>query len=345
LKICLLSRFFDLKTNSGIGRVGIEVRDRLIKRGYEVITLQVSSESHLRYLKYTAWDLRHLPKADIYHSITPMESIYLPKDKSVATILDLIPILYPEKSGARMNLNPINRFLGSKYFQFGVKQAVKCKHVVTISDETKNELVVFFNISKDKISVLYPGIREDLKPKPKPDNVFRIGYLGQLDHRKRVDLLIKAFTKTDIDGELVIAGTGADKEALSSLANNDKRIKFLGFVPDDKIVDFYNSLDLFCFPTAVEGFGLPIIEAMACKKPILTLRDSIIPKVVKDMTYEALNLGQMLQNLYDSWDITGWRNYAAPNKVSSNYSFSKYFTWDRYVDGLENIFKEVASGK
>jgi 6-phosphogluconate dehydrogenase (decarboxylating) len=114
MKICLLSRFFDLKTNSGIGRMGIEIRDRLIKRGHDVITRQVSSTSHLAYLKYTAWDLRHLPDADVYHAITPMESIWLPKEKSVATILDLIPILYPDKAGARMNLNPVNRILGSE---------------------------------------------------------------------------------------------------------------------------------------------------------------------------------------------------------------------------------------
>jgi glycosyltransferase involved in cell wall biosynthesis len=345
MKICLLSRFFDLKTNSGIGRVGIEVRDRLIKRGHTVTTLQVKSESHLDYLKYTAWDLRHLPEADIYHSITPMESIWLNKNKSVSTILDLIPILHANKAGARMNLNPVNRLLGAGYFKFGVQQAVKCKHIVTISKETKADLVRLFDVPENKITVLYPGIREDLEPKESWHPRFTIGYLGQLDHRKRVHLLIKAFKAANINAELLIAGTGPDEQKLKELAGADNRIKFLGFVPDDKICDFYNSIDLFCFPTACEGFGLPIVEAMACEKPVLVLADAIIPMNIKDKCYftHSDKFNEMLQNLKQSWDLN-WVGTRAPSKVAYNYPFAKSCTWDRYVDGLEKIFKDVLNG-
>jgi glycosyltransferase involved in cell wall biosynthesis len=330
MKICLLSRFFNLKTNSGIGRVGIEVRDRLVKRGYAVTALQVNSESHLDYLKYTAWDLRHLPEADIYHCITPMESIHLPKDKSVSTILDLIPILHANKAGARMNLNPVNRLLGSSYFKYAVKQAVKCKHIVTISEETKSDLVRLFDVPENKISVLYPGIREDLEPKESWHPNFTIGYLGQLDHRKRVDLLIKAFKDANINGELLIAGTGPDESKLRELAGTDNRIKFLGFIPDDKICDFYNSIDLFCFPTACEGFGLPLVEAMACKKPVIIFRDSIIPEGIKKRCL-----------IYEDYGFSGAVKLFTLN---TNYIFAKSCTWDRYVDGLEKIFKDVLNG-
>jgi glycosyltransferase involved in cell wall biosynthesis len=204
---------------------------------------------------------------------------------------------------------------------------VECKRIVTIADETKADLMRLYNLPASKISVLKPGIREDLEPKPKPDNVFRIGYLGQLDHRKRVGLLVEAFKQTDIKGELVIAGSGPDRQKLKAMADGDSRIKFLGFIPDDKICDFYNSLDLFCFPTMVEGLGLPIIEAMACGKDVEIQEDCIIPKILKERCY------------FDGFDALS----SVKTKVE-NYQFAKTFTWYGFIDGLEKVYSEVLNG-
>ncbi|WP_225370026.1 glycosyltransferase [Methanobrevibacter arboriphilus] len=56
---------------------------------------------------------------------------------------------------------------------------------------------------------------------------------------------------------------------------------FLGFISDEDMVDFYNSLDVFVFPTIMEGYGMPIVEAMACGKPVITLEDAYIPHDIK----------------------------------------------------------------
>jgi glycosyltransferase involved in cell wall biosynthesis len=78
----------------------------------------------------------------------------------------------------------------------------------------------------------------------------------------------------------VIGGSGNDYQRLKKLSQDDKRIQFVGFVPQEKQTDFYNSLDLFVFPSKIEGYGLPIVEAMACKKPVIVLSDAIIPEDV-----------------------------------------------------------------
>lgn len=362
MKICLLTRSFDLKTG-GIARVSSEIRDGLIKRGHEVHTLSTDKEGLVGYFKYTALDIPFkLPKGmDIYHALTPMESIWIPKDKGISVVLDLIAITNPERYGGRLgtgvttfhdvfpithpNLvgaglgrSPLKTIIGSWYFRFACEKAVKCRYVVTVSEHVKDEVVRIFGISRDKVRVIKSGIRSDLEPQPKKDKTFRLGYLAQLDKRKRVDLLIEAFKKSDLD-ELVIGGKGLDEDSLKALAGEDKRIKFLGFIPDEGLVDFYNSLDVFVFPTAIEGYGLPPVEAMACRKPVVVLADAIIPwevkrrcAIVQQLDY-TLGRRPYLEGICRSLDI------------EDNYKWAKEHSWDKCIDAYEELYKEVIGGK
>ena len=173
------------------------------------------------------------------------------------------------------------------------------------------------------------GIREDLEPRHKQDDVLRFGYLGQLDGRKRVDLVIKVFKAASADGELVIAGIGAEDSALRELAGVDRRIKFLGFVPDDSLVDFYNSLDYFIFPTRIEGYGLPMVEAMACRKPVVVLEDVIIPPEIKSRCTAVSRLEDFFSSLSSRCDL------------EENYRFAKEHRWDKCVKAYEELYGRI----
>ncbi len=184
------------------------------------------------------------------------------------------------------------------------------------------------------------GIRPDLEPAEKPDNTFRIGYLGQLDRRKRVGLLVEAFHHSEIEGELVIAGTGPEEVRLKAIADGDDRIKFLGGIPDDDLPGFYNSLDMFVFPTFIEGYSLPTVEAMACKKPVFVLSDSIIPKEVKDRCFTISDLTSLF------WDIDYWATVANSKlRLDSNYQFAKNHDWEKCVDTYEAIYRKILKHK
>lgn len=361
MKICLLTRSFDLK-GGGIGRVSSEIRDGLIRQGHEVHCVSTDKEGLVGYFKYTALEIPFkMPREmDIYHALTPMESIWIPKGKGISVILDLIAITHPDKYGGRLSkgvvtfhdlfpmTNPglqgaglgqskIKSGIAKWYFKFACKQAVKCRYIVTVSDPVKKEVIRLFNISEDKVRVIKSGINSDLEPQPKKDRIFRLGYLAQLDRRKRVDLLIKAFKKSTL-GELVIGGRGLDEEYLRSLAEGDPRIKFLGFIPDETLVEFYNSLDVFVFPTAIEGYGLPPVEAMACKKPVMVLSDAIIPWEVKRRCIIVEDLGSTLWNkkyldgLCKSVDIEG------------NYKWAKDHNWDKCIEAYLDLYKEIVEG-
>lgn len=338
MKICIVSWMFDIEKHAGVGRVGAELLAGLRKRKYDIVTMSLNKTNHLDYLKYLMWDIpRNLPAADVYIAQSPMESIWLPKDKTICIVHDLIPLLHPHLAGANMNNNPIKTFLGSRFYWLGARSASHCKRIICNSSQTRNELKQYFNVPDSKLRVVDLGVRPDLDYKLKKDSIFRVGYLGQLDRRKRVNLLIQAFKASNIDGELVIGGTGPDRAKLEAQAAGDSRIKFLGFVPDSQLCDFYNSLSVFAFPSAAEGWGIPIVEAMACRKLVMVWRDSFIPIELK---YKCF-LDTDFNNLRSMIAPNIWGNN---NSVNDNYQFAHSFSWDKFSDGVDKIVREVANG-
>ncbi len=337
MKVCLLTRRFELDSG-GIGRVSSEIADGLDKRGNTLRTISAGKADLVHYFKYAFYDnWCRMPKGyDVYHAITPMEAIWIPKDKGIATILDIIPITHPELHGARMGGNRVKYTIGRACFTIGCKQAAKCRYVVCISDHVKREFIEHFNVDENKVRVIRLGIRNDLEPKEKKDKTFRLGYLGQLDRRKRVDLLVTSFMRSKIDGELVLGGRGIDEVALKELAYGDSRIKFVGFVPDNKLTNFYNSLDVFIFPTSIEGYGLPPVEAMACKKPVIVLEDAVMPLEVKKrcIIVESLEAVFGQSNCLDILDRVGI-------DLEDNYKWAKLHNWEKTVEEYTELYKKV----
>ena len=199
---------------------------------------------------------------DAYHALATLEGMWLPREKSITTYLDLFTTTNPERAGAGLGYEKWKLEIGRRYFDFGSRQAAKCKILTAISEKTKDDMAVELQVDERKIRVIRLGINDDLEPVPKPDEVYRLGTLSQLDRRKRIGLLIEAFRKSRMDAELVIGGRGMDEPILRKLAGDDPRIKFLGLVPDSELPTFYNSLDAFIFPSWIEGYGLPPVEAM-----------------------------------------------------------------------------------
>lgn len=358
MKVCLLTRTFSLK-GGGIGRVSAEIRDGLLRKGHEVYCVSTEKEGLAGYFGYTLLGIPfRMPRdADIYHALTPMESIWIPKHKGMSIILDLIAITNPDKYGGRLGIttfhdvfpvthpklqgaglgySKLKSSIGGKYFKFACQQAVKCRYITTISEHVRQEVIRIFGVDEKKVRVIKSGINGNLEPKPKKDGVCRVGYLAQLDKRKRVDLLIEAFKKSHLD-ELVIAGVGLDEGYLKSLAGDDQRIKFVTKIfSNEELSDFYNSLDAFVFPTAIEGYGLPPVEAMACKRPVIVLNDAIIPWDVKSRCFAVGQLEYILCNrllLNQLPELV---------RIEDNYKWAKSHNWDNSISEYVSLYEEVA---
>ncbi len=227
---------------------------------------------------------------DLFHS--PLFT--LPRSMScpgIVTVFDLTPILFPQFHHMRVKLSllPIGRSIKS------------AKKVIAISEATKRDLVRHFSVGEEKIDVIYPGVGADFKPasegaKNRVKKKYAGGenyilHVGTLEPRKNLEFLIDAFAELvscglDRGVNLVLAGAAGWKykallDKISASGFRD-RILTAGYVDSEDLPALYCASRVFVYPSFYEGFGLPLVEAMACGAPVVASSVSSIPEVVAD---------------------------------------------------------------
>lgn len=266
-----------------------------------------------------------LKKSDIYHALYPTESFYLKNEKSIVTIYDLIFQNMPLPTIKSKLLNKI-------IMERAMKKCIKFKEIICISEETAKELSEYYSINYEDINIVRPSIDPNFFPKTKKNDMYTIGTVSSLADRKRIDILIKSFLDANLkDSKLLIGGAGPISAKLRKIANKDPRIQFLGFIPDDKMNNFYNSLDVFVFPTAWEGYGIPMIEAMACGKPVITIDDAHIPLDIKKRTHIS-SINDLANDLKEK---------SFNCDIKSNLKFAKEHSIEKMKKSMCNIYRDV----
>lgn len=219
-------------------------------------------------------------EADIYHAdyvTTGVPLISKKKRPVVVSIYDVIPFTYK-----KVNFMDKIRVLWYKHCFRIIKDA---DAIIVLSKDAKKQALKYTDLDEKKIHVIYIGVDQNkFYPLKKVyGNKIKIGYLGGVGGRKNVILLVNAFkelVKKYDNIELHIGGTGEQFETFKKM--NIKNMYLHGRIPENKINEFYNSLDIFVFPTLSEGFGLPPLEAMACGVPVVVCNVSSMPEVVGD---------------------------------------------------------------
>lgn len=248
---------------------------------------------------------------DLYH--IPQNGIGFPFDYNlnvVVTIHDLIPFIMPETVG----IGYLNRFLKDM-----PKIIESSKGIITVSEFSKRDILRFFpSFPKEKIFVTplaankeYKAIpkehcKEYLKENYKIEDPY-ILYIGGFSKRKNVKALIESFASVQKDlkvhHKLLIAGSLKDDgESLKTLVDSlglQDTIIFTGYLPDEVLPIFYSGSEAFVYPSLYEGFGLPPLEAMSCKTPVITSNLTSIPEVTSDsaILIDPLNSDELEHNL------------------------------------------------
>jgi len=209
----------------------------------------------------------------------------------VVTVYDLSFLHYPD------TFRPWNRWYLSRFTALSARRA---RRVIAISESTKRDVVHLLGVPEDRVDVIYCGVDDVFRPLPAaqvarfrreralPDRF--ILFLGTLEPRKNVQTLVRAYSqwqKADPEvPKLVVAGGKgwyydqifADVERFG-LAGD---VMFPGYVAQDELPVWYNAADLFVYPSRFEGFGLPVLEAMACGTPVVTTYSASLPEVAGD---------------------------------------------------------------
>jgi len=319
---------------AGIGRVASRLYEGLTARGHDVCTVHDGS-SLAAYWWFTVVRKPFLlPKhMDVYHALSPVESLWLPEEKSVVTIHDLFPVMYPMFQGAGIGENRIVQWFSGEFFAHSLFKSAMCAAVAANSTMTASQYIRYLDGFRSRCDVIYLGISPELAPMHFPRaKRQRFGYLGQLDRRKRVDVLIRAFRESKTDATLLIAGAGRDDAALRQLAAGDSRITFIGFLPDSKLSLFYSSLTALVLPSYMEGWGLPAVEAMACGTPVVILQDTVMPFEVRERCLQSGDLRAFFDEMAGGLVL----------ERDAHADWAMSHTWERCINEYEALYRTVA---
>lgn len=165
--------------------------------------------------------------------------------------------------------------------------AMQARKIITISENSKKDIVKIYHIPEQKIVVTYPGYDKDrFNTQVKKSTKYGeyLLFLGTLQPRKNIERLIQAFKLLKTDCKLVIVGMIDEGRGgwMNENIKGEKNIVLTGYLPDNEIPGLYAGAKAFVLPSLYEGFGIPAIEAMACGAPVCVSKVSSLPEICGD---------------------------------------------------------------
>jgi glycosyltransferase involved in cell wall biosynthesis len=225
-------------------------------------------------------DLVHAPV-----NVTP----YITGVPRVVTVHDLAFHLFPEQyPGAKQ-----------RYLRLMTRLSVRrASRVIAVSEATRQDVIRLYGADPDKVVTVPNGIGPEMRVLPTVEverfrrdhdlpNQF-ILFVGTLQPRKNLETLLRAWARVarETGWGLVVAGaTGWHHEPILATARSldvADQVRFVGYVPGNELPLWYNAAGVFIYPSIYEGFGLPLIEAMACGTPVIAADSSSLPEVTGD---------------------------------------------------------------
>jgi glycosyltransferase involved in cell wall biosynthesis len=337
------SHHFDL-SNTNFGKKIFIVKGKGIKR---LLRSGLNKSNTLNLLKIGInkmdLDIVHFP----FTTINPMK-VFIP---SVLTFHDLQHEYYPE-------------FFSRKELVFRRKtyqaSAVEATSIIAISEYTKKSLIEKYNIPPDKINVIYLSAGPDFKIINDAEKVERIRKKYHLktpfmfypaaswphkNHKNLIEALRLITDRYRFKGQLIL--TGLKMHSHSEIMRKietlqlEEKVRLLEYIPKDDLPCIYNLAKLMIFPSLFEGFGMPLIEAMACGCPIICSDVTSIPEVVGNaaMTFNPNSPEDIAEKLISVWDDDNKRS----RMRSLGFERRKKFSWENTAKQTINIYNKVSS--
>lgn len=252
-------------------------------------------------------------------------------------------------------------WLTQKYYRYYTPRFTKkAKRIVTVSEFTKNDIVQRYKIAPEKIDVVYNGSNPRFQPltEPAKEEVRRkytngskyFMYAGAIHPRKNISRLFQAFDefkKDDSTGiKLVIAGRKAwetdETMQVYNRMNHKDEVVFLGHLEQSELVSVTGAAEAMVYISLLEGFGIPIVEAMSCDVPVITSNISSMPEVAGDAgilvdPYSVNAITEAMKKI--SSDTTLRHSLIEKGRVQR-----KKFSWEKTGDQLwESMMKGLHS--
>ena len=277
---------------------------------------------------------------DVFHGL----SNEIPKRKErdklkyVVTIHDLIFLHYPEY------YKTIDRKIYNKKFRYAAENS---DVVVAISKQSKQDIVEHYNIHPDKIEVVYQSCHETFKSLNSNQEINNFkqelnipnDYLlnvGTIEHRKNLEVIIRALPQLYLP--LVVVGKKTDYffkviQPLISKLKVESKIMFLEGLSVEQLSKLYQGANAFIYPSLYEGFGIPVLEALYSKTPVITSNDSSLKEIGNNSILinpqETDELIDAIENKLSAYDI------------DMAYNFAQSFSSEHQAKQLMNIYGKL----
>jgi glycosyltransferase involved in cell wall biosynthesis len=274
--------------------------------------------------------------------------------KTVVTVHDLTPIVFPEAFP-----RGIKGEIKWQMQRFALKRA---NAVITDSQSSKKDIQKYAGVRENKLHVVYLAAGEQFKQIKSgnwadeikkryglPDRFLL--YVGDVTWNKNLPRLITAAKNTKLPlvmiGKSLVSETydknnpwNADLNRINELASGDKNIMRLGFVTAEELVQIYNLATVFVMPSLYEGFGLPILEAMACGCPVISSKEGSLPEVAGDAVYyiDAYDVDSMTEGIKKVFNDSKLREELR----EKGFKNAQRFSWKKTAGQTLEIYNKIA---
>ena len=342
--IALNARFYAHRP-TGMQRYAIELSSRFSEH-----LDPVRPSDGLRGAAGHLWEQLYLPSAVRGRLLwSPNNTGPLAVSKQVCTIHDLIPLDHPEW---------FNRRFASWYAWLLPRLARRVRHIVAISDFTRQRVMDLLRVPASRITVIHNGVDGRFFRRG-PEEIARMRAaldlppgeyvlcVGSLEPRKNLARLLDGWLMAQecVDREiyLLVAGSRGSSLVFGSCAiPSVPRVHFSGYVPDEYLPALYSGALVMAYPSLYEGFGLPPLEAMACGTPVVTSRTSSLPEVVGDKAIlidpeDSISIAAALVRVLSSPEMRKDLRQAGLRRAAQ-------FTWDATAKRTFDLLVQQSAG-
>jgi glycosyltransferase involved in cell wall biosynthesis len=219
--------------------------------------------------------------------------------------------------------------------------AARATAVIAVSEFTRQQVIACLGVTPNRVFVVHHGVRDLGRVEAQREPV--ILNVGAIQKRKNIARLVEAFETVDTSWRLVLAGSAGygSEEIMARIARSPAvdRISVLGYITPAELAGWYARCSVFAFPSLDEGFGMPVLEAMAAAAPVLTSNRSALPEVAGDATLlidpeDAGAIGQALRDLTSREEL---RRDLAIRGIER----AKEFSWEKAVRETWDVYRQV----
>jgi len=290
-----------------------------------------------------------LDRLDLYHG-TNFKLHTNGRFGGIITIHDLWLDRYPQYSA---------KLLGQRAsFHRTKRTAWRARKVITISEHSANDIESLYGLPRNRIVVIPCGVSEDFRPagdEPSLAAVHRrfglptgrfILFVGGADPRKNHQALLKAYALQSArlgDWRLVLVGDVrhrfGDMQQTARTLGLEHQVVCTGRLPIEDIRLLYSHADLFVFPSLYEGFGMPVLEAMACGAPVITSNRTALPEVAGDAAVlvdpeDADELAEAIVRVLETSSLRA-------ELKERGFKRAKQFTWEQAARRTLALYREI----